>query len=248
MLKNNEIDLKLQLLSGNKINVDENVGHIEPLTMREIINYGYSEYLMRLHFISLNLSNLVGDVKEAEEAGINMFDIILHHGDGDINSEFENSLSFFLKESVQINKDAKIVIIGDKKNRRYIDRDNFEKVREVIKWQNCLNKFGENDEESTESDSVRRIKEKMNKGRELVEQAKKGEGEENGIDIFDIISSVSSKSNSLNKINVFDLTLYQLYDEFKRLELIEQYDIGIKSMLAGAKDVKLKHWSTKVDW
>lgn len=245
------LDLKLKLLSGVAIEVDKGAGRIEPLTMRELIDFGYSDYLMRLHFLTLEMNDLVQDGFD-NELGFNTFDIMVHYGNNDTGSDLENSLSLFFKESrVFIDKDNHIIEIGEGENMRIIDRDNFDKVREVIKLQNCIKKLGEEDRNSgkKESEAVRKIKEKLNKGKEIVDKVKKSndEGGED-LDLADILSSVSSKSSSLNKINVFDLTLYQLYDEFKRLELIEQYNIAIKSMLAGAKDVKLKHWSTKLDW
>ena len=43
-----------------------------------------------------------------------------------------------------------------------------------------------------------------------------------------------------------NLTIYQLYTKFKRVEVVSKYDIDISSILAGAKDIKVKHWSTKI--
>jgi hypothetical protein len=246
------LDLKLRLLGGIPIEVDKGVGRIKPLTVREIVDYGYTDYLMRLHFFTLELKDIIDADMSSEEFDITVFDIIVQNGNDDIKSELENALRLFLNEDrVEIDKEEHVVVIGEGDNVRYIDRDNFDNVREVIKWQNCINKFSEEDDSdnSNDSDAVKRIKERLKQSKEALKQAKQEADEEGGdIDLSDIISAVSSKSNSLNKINVYDLTLFQLYDEFKRLELIEQYDIGIKSMLAGAKDVKLKHWSTKIDW
>ena len=250
------LDLKLKLLGGVPIEVDKGVGSIKPLTVRDIIAYGYTEYLMKLHFLTLELKDFIGEEDASDNPlGLTTFDVLVHYGNDDMKSELENSLMlFFDGERVEIDDDEHIIKIGtDEDDIRFIDRDNFDKVREVIKWQNVINKFSEDDEDEdnpNESEAVKKIKARLKQNREAVEKAKREAEAEEGseLDISDIISAVSSKSNSLNKINVLDLTLYQLYDEFKRLELIEQYDIGIQSMLAGAKDVKLKHWSTKIDW
>lgn len=247
-----ELDLKLKLIAGVPIEVDKGVGKIRPLKIKEIIDYGYTEYLMRLHFLNLNINDLIDENAINDGLNLNVFDVMVHYGNDDIKSELENALMLFFEgEKVFIDDEKHIIEIGSGEMVRYIDRDNFDSVREVIKWQNCINRFGDdsNSQGNKESDAVRRIKEKLNASKKMVEQAKKeNANDEDGIDLFDIISSISTKSNSLNKLKVFNLTLFQLYDEFKRLELIEQYDIGIKSMLAGAKDVKLKHWSTKIDW
>lgn len=47
-----------------------------------------------------------------------------------------------------------------------------------------------------------------------------------GIGIGDIISSVSAIDNSLNMINIWDLTIFQLYDQFKRHQHNEIYKIS----------------------
>lgn len=238
------LNLKLKLLSGESIEVDEGIGSVKPLTIREIINYGYTDYLMRLNIITLEIEDFIPE--DDNELGLNVFDLMIHIG-GEVTKELENALSLFFKDVVEVDPDLQLIVVGEEENTRMINRDNFDKVREVIKWQNGINKFGEDDPEQEDSEAVRKIKEKLKKGREAVDKAKREE-EEGEMDLSDIISAVSTKSNSLNKLNVFDLTIFQLYDEFKRLDLIDQYNINIKSMLAGAKDVKLKHWSSKLDW
>ena len=67
------------------------------------------------------------------------------------------------------------------------------------------------------------------------------------MDISDIISAVSSKSNTISKLNVWDLTLYQLYDEYKRLHAINQYEVNIQALMNGAEGIELKDWSAKLD-
>jgi hypothetical protein len=252
MLNIEALDLKLKLLSGEPIEIDKGAGKIKPLTTREIISYGYSNYLMRLHFISMDEERLLGGEKIDESLGINIFDLMVHYGNDDIHSELESAIGLFFKNpNVVIDKENHTIVIGDSDDFKIIDRDNFEKVREVIKWQNCIEKIEDDilDDDDEEDEAVKKIKERMAKSREMVKEAKKeDESDEVQIDLCDILSAVSSKSNSLNKLNVFDLTLYQLYDELKRLELIDQYNIAIKSLLAGAKDIDIKHWSNKLDW
>ncbi len=91
----------------------------------------------------------------------------------------------------------------------------------------------------------------MENNRKKVEAKKKAKrlaehGEEEQIDISDIISAVSQKSNTVDIFNIWNLTLYQLYDAYTRLELIDGYEFSIKAMMAGAENVDLKHWSSKI--
>jgi hypothetical protein len=239
----NELDLKLKLQSGESVYVDDKVGYIKPLTLREIIKYGYTKYLLKLNVFTLEASQLVGD--DSKDLDINAFDIVAIHGGDELREELEKALKLFLGDDAIVDVRKKIIYVGD----RVIDRENFDKVREVLKWQNALKKFGEDSTtEEEESESVRRIKEKLKRGRDLVAKAKKEESEDGDIDLADILRAVASKSFSLNKLNIYDLTIFQLYEEFKSLELLDQYELSIKSLMAGAKDVNWKHWSSKIDW
>lgn len=245
-----DISLRLKLLSGQPIEIDKALGSLKPLTLKEIIEHGYSEYFVKLNIILMEVSDLLDSESEEYtkfiEAGVTAFDIMVKMGGEEMAQEFEKALTLFFGTDVKVDSELHVVTIGFGHNTKMIHRENFDKVREVIKWQNGINKFGEdNSPKAEDSEAVKRIKEKIQKGKESLAKVKSEE--ENDFDISDIISAVSTKSNSINKLNVFDLTIYQLYDEFRRLETVDQYQIGIQSMLAGAKDVKLKHWSSKLD-
>lgn len=131
-----------------------------------------------------------------------------------------------------------------------IHRDNFDDLVKILKFQNYLEKPEiEVANENPVDEETRMLQEHMKKMREKVEAKKKRQQQEDGesdIDISDIVSAVSSKSNSINKLNIWELTLYQLHDEYTRLELIDNYDFSIKAMMAGAEKIKLRHWSSKL--
>lgn len=130
---------------------------------------------------------------------------------------------------------------------KLIHRDNFDEIIDVIKLQNFLKKTDEVKEEEYADEATRKLMEQMKKNQQRVDNIKKNQNDnDDPIDLYDIISSVSSKSYSINELNIWQLTLYQLYEKYSRLEVIESYDFSLKAMMAGAKDVDLKHWSSKL--
>ena len=134
---------------------------------------------------------------------------------------------------------------------KIVHRENFDDLVKIIKLQNYLEQPSESDVDDAEpaDEETRALMEQMKSMREEVERRKRqqnDDGEGEGIDLPDIVSAVSAKSNSINKLNIWDFTLYQIYDEYARLELIDSYDFSVKAMMAGAKDVDLKHWSSKL--
>ena len=61
------------------------------------------------------------------------------------------------------------------------------------------------------------------------------------IEIPNLISSIAAKSKSLNYTNIWKLTVYQLYDQFKREQMGEFLDIQKTSVAAyGNKEKQFK--------
>lgn len=132
-----------------------------------------------------------------------------------------------------------------------LHRDNYDDFVRVLKFQNFLDSVKGASELNPANEEARKLAEQMEINRKKVEAKKKAQlrnekGDEGEIDISDIISAVTAKSNSINKFNVWDLTLYQLYDEYARLELIDNYEVNVQAMMTGAKDIDLRHWSSRV--
>ena len=134
-----------------------------------------------------------------------------------------------------------------------VNKDNFNHLVKIIKYQNYLEnvtkkknkKYNPADEATREF--VERLEAMNAKVEEKKKAKKRAEGsDEEPADFYDIIDSVTEKSNSINIFNVWDLTMYGLYTRYARLEAIDSYGFSLRAMLAGAKDVDYKHWSSKI--
>jgi ribosomal protein S8 len=250
-----QMDLKLRLFGGESL-MAEGYGNIKPLTVRQIVRYGYMDYMKSLNLLCVDKKDLLNDsggIDEQELAEISSLDLIIAFGGEELESEFEKALAFFLGGETILDKEevAVYVKLSDTEVRK-VDGKNFDNIVEVLKWHNYINNFEDKKiDEAPMDERTRKFKErlkKLQKQRDEIKKKKSQEDEDSSdLDFYDIISSISSKSHSINELNVMDLTVYQVYSKFKRMEVIDQYDISIKSILAGAKDIKLKHWSSKTD-
>lgn len=277
-----EVDLKLVLLSGGEIKLD-NLS-ITPYTVGEIKNYGYTKYIKNLQWISLSVDDFINSVDDEEKkvflkeqrdklksfdfyiklGGIEVFNslmqalkMIFRTDDIKVLSEGVIALDFVKLGVFYYGEDGELSINADRLEEltedeiKIIHKGNFDDIVNIVKLQNYLEKPKAKDEDLNPADEeVRKLQEHMKKMREKVEQAKMQQKHDNGddreVDIADIISAVSSKSNSINKLNIWDFTLYQVYDEYARLELIDNYDFSIKAIMAGAEKIDLKHWSSRL--
>lgn len=278
-----EVDLKLTLLSGGEIDIDNLC--VKPYTLKEIKDYGYTKYQENLQWVSLSVDDFINSIDDKEKKAfleeqrdnLRAFDFYTKLGGTELFQALLKALGMifrtddvrvlnegviaidFVKLGVLVeNEEGNFEVNDDKLETltedeiKIVHRENFDDIIQVAKLQNYLEKPKAKSEEdfNPANDSVRKLKEHMEKMREKVEKAKKQQQQDNGddreVDIADIISAVSSKSNSINKLNIWDFTLYQVYDEYARLELIDNYDFSIKAIMAGAKKIDLKHWSSRL--
>ena len=84
-------------------------------------------------------------------------------------------------------------------------------------------------------EEVARLKAKKNKGQPSTE-------------IYELIASVCAHSTQYNLFNIWELSYYQFFDQFKRLQLDEEYEFSLKQILAGVdpKKLKLLHWTSSI--
>lgn len=80
------------------------------------------------------------------------------------------------------------------------------------------------------------------RSKELAKKIKKSEGSSE-LTLNDLLSILSAKSNrSLEDIAKMDM--YQIRDSIRRYKSVDDYEVGIEALIAGAKpdDIKLEHW------
>lgn len=274
-------DLKLFLLSGDGIKFGNFT--IPQYNMREIKNFGYSNYMHSLQWLTLTVDDFIdarADLEEkihlkVERNNLKAFDFYTKLGKEDFLQILLVSLSIIFKTGdVFYLEDLRIVAIGfnelgllrknklgkiyaDKKELeenkdiiKIVNRDNFDEIINIVKIINYLKPPMNEKEYNPADEATKRLIEQMEENRKRVEDIKKRENDEDdedsNITVSTIVSAVTVKSPTINKFNVWDLSLYQLYDEYARLEVIDNYDFSIKAMIAGAEDIKYKHWASRI--
>ena len=172
--------------------------------------------------------------------------------DGVIGINFVNKGLLVENEDGNLVANHEVLENFDEDEIMIVHRENFDHIVEAVKLLNYLKKpvDKKKSEDNPADDATRELLEQMKKNEEKVSKIKQRESgnsdDDDEIDISDIISAVTVKSNSTSKLTVWELTLFQLYDEYARLELIDNYDFSIKAMMAGAEKIELKHWSSRL--
>jgi len=263
--KERDIDLEFKLLLGKPIPinrlVDENlynIANLYPLTINQIYEIGLNNYYMVVNILLQHIDNIKNMIKVKNEKDIknnrnlsieekeeiNVANLCKSTLDYIIKTCFKNPpirdiiidfLSRLFHEPVVLQRTGCFCL--GKNGERIITNRDYEEIKRVIKLQNCIK------DQKKKSDKVIKFEAR------LAEMRKKYNKENNNT-IIEVISSISAKSNSINLLNICELTIYQLYDQLTRLNMIEGYEFNFESLLNGAKKEDIgetKHWSTRID-
>ena len=235
------IDTKLKLLTGKPIEVDH-FGNIHPLILEDIIEIGYMEYLKLLNVFCFKKEHFMHNAPEE----LLIFDFLMLAEDEYVHDLLKTALEFFLKEQVIIIKEKFLIAVGStKENLKFINRLSFEGICHAIQIQNSVKSVDDDKENFEKNEKAKQIQDKLNKTRAEIQRVKNKENNEVDADFYDLLSSISAKGN-INKNDLLKYTMFQIYDEYKRLIHIDQYNTNISAIMQGAKNVKLKHWSSKI--
>jgi len=216
---------------------------VYPLKLKEIINYSFEKYNKFISIITLNKTEIMDSLSILEE--VSLWDFIILNfvsvDNDEVKDLFLHIFSLIFKDKVVFSVEG-VFLIGD--TGKTIDESNYTEIFSILKDQNCAKEREEkylNKREREYQKAVQLAKQKYKK-------ALKAMGKED-TDLLDIISSICAKHPSLNFFNIQELTIYQMIDQFKRLNMIDDYFVSIDSLLAGAnkKDVNLIHWSKKYE-
>ena len=230
---------------------------VYPFTIRDIKDIGgelvFNSYLSAL---TINqdrlLQNKEDDSNNNEE--VDIVDFHLAHYICRVDEEFRNTylkaMSFVLKENVGICDLG--FYVGELYEYRIINDGNYDEFIHIVKLQNCIEKVdSKSNQDNPASDKAKELLEKRKKLREKLNKIKNKDSDDDGepLTLADLVSILCANGNNINIFNVWDLSFYAFNDQFNRMKMLDDYQVNIRSILAGAdpKEIELKHWMSKID-
>lgn len=234
----------LLLLSGNDIPFFQAQVIVHQPTLKEIAYIGED-----IFFQGCELLNFSKDVLE-EEVKISLvdktnFDVLMSII-VDKTTQSRNSRKavmdllslLFPNYQLSIGKDGFYLIqtFEDMENRYSINNDNFEIFKQIIREIFCLERK-KDDTTAYNPGNTRaaEIAKKLRKGREKAAAAR---NESQKISILSRYASILAVGEQKDLNSLMNYTVYQLYDEFQRFELKQNFDIYLQAKMAGAKDME----------
>lgn len=235
---------ELLLLSGNQIPFKEAKVNIHQPTIKEIAYISEESFYIGAQFL-----NFSKDILSYEDK-VNLTD----------KTDFDIFMSMINSRDVQVQKNktcailvltlmfptyrlkfysSSIVLIDDRTGENFeINSSNYEAFKSILVDMFCLKQAqAEQGEYNPANEEARRIAEKLKKGRQKAAQYK-GEEEHKKIAILSRYVSILSVGLKKDMNVLLNYTVYQLYDEFKRFELYQNFDFNFRARMAGAKDLE----------
>lgn len=250
---------KLSLLAGCPIEIPfSNGGTIMPKKLITIAGMGEVVYNQKLSLITLDKEKMTEiitssatdllkkesikqELQEKDALDI-LFEVLLQVPN--FMQDYLEALSFFLDTDVLYFNGKNKEITFEKIH--LIGKENYDDFISILKAQNCIKE--EIDIGKPQNEKAREILEKIKEYRKKLKAQQ--ENEEDKLSLADLVSCLaSSGQNGIDIFSIWQMTMYSFNDQFKRMQAIEDYNITIQSLLAGAdsKKVDVKYWIRDLD-
>jgi hypothetical protein len=229
--------------------VIEGLCSIYPVTLRDIGKIGVKKFYSYLNYFTLKKEDIDSFLKENnftdESMTVFQFHLINSLIDENYKNDFQKAFSFFLHtEEMNIARENEAIILGDIKDGCIIKQEEFDLICKIISFQNNVDNFKAENESNPSDSKAAAIIKKLKEGRKVREKKNNS-----NLSFIDLVASLAARGNGINAINVWDLTYYAFNDQFKRMQMIEEYESARSSLLAGAdpKKVELKNWLRPIE-
>lgn len=237
----NDLNLELKLLRGHPIEI-ENVGKIHPITINNIIDATIEKYNQHLNVLCIESEDIKKFLNNTEEMQTFEFLYINCYQSPEYRNIVLDALMFFFREEVYF--DEKIgFYLGDIQDLRFINQDNYENIKNIIRKLNCLVSEKKVKEEQIKpaNEKARKMLEQMQKNKEELDKVKSN----NSLNLCDLISIFAAYSENINILNVWELTFYQFNNQFNRLKIMKEYNVNLQVLMhcdTSKNKVDLIHW------
>lgn len=207
---------------------------------------GYFKYGFYVVLLRGNVKDCLSLFGVNEESGMELFKqvgmfyfICLNKN---IAFAYEQAFSLFIHGEVVFDAESKhFTVQKDGKTTGIINSENFADVCSLM-LELCYIK----------EKSTKKLKFRSKKAKDLFKFLEEGKPKETKPDkdyaFGNVLSSVCCQHNSINMTNVWDLTIYQLYDQFNRLQIKTPFDINATKWAAwGSDPYDYKMWYKSLD-
>lgn len=236
------MDYRLALMAGTDIPIPECQVILHQPTIKEIAMLGETEFFTGVQCLCIHKTMVIEDeTLLANTTNFQIFmTVMMDKTAADKKAMVINVLTvlfpgfkiIFTPRTLLLNNDGLNIII---------DENNFEILQSILEQVFCLR----NTDQATfnpGNDAAKKIADKLMRARERVAKQKAAENG-GGSTFSQYVSTLTVGLGSMSLQDCLNLTMYQLYDLVERYMLYVNWDIDLRSRLAGGKpDSQPDNW------
>lgn len=229
-------DLRFPLIAGIDIPIPECQLILHQPKIKELAFLGDTNFFTGVQTLALHKSMFIQEDNSVPDS-INNFQIFMtvigEKEMADKKKNVKDLLSLIFPDYTVLITPRSIVFQDSEKQAHTVDESNFEALQEVVREVFCLNN-GPMDQTAFNpaDEKAREIAQKLMRGRQRV-AAQKGGANTSVFSQYLSILTVGLHSMSLH--DLLNCTMYQLYDLMERYSLYINWDIDVRTRLAGGK-------------
>ena len=230
------MDYRLAMMCGTDLPVPECQLIVHQPRIKEISLLGEQEFFIGAQCLTLNKSMFVQDKEVLENINnFQIFMMVMNEKEAKDKRNATQQVLQLLLPSYKVLFTPRTLIFSQEGQNTIIDETNFEFFQEVLKLVFCA-KNGPMDQQSfnPQNQKAREIAEKLMRGRARIAAEKGGSNSS----VLSQYLSILTIGTSMQLQNLMDLTMFQLYDLIERYDLYINWDIDLRSRLAGGKPDK----------
>lgn len=239
-------DIRLALIAGIDIPIPELQLTLHQPTIKEIALIGDADFFTGIQCLNISKDMLTKDKTLLEDANnFQIFMMIMAEKQVADKKQAVIQLFQLLFPNYNIIFTPRSLIIRNEEQSVMIDETNFEVLQNIIKSVFCLNANASDTRSfNPANDKAREIAQKLMTARRRV-AAQNNESE--GSIFVQYVSTITVGLGSMSLQDCLNLTMYQLFDLIERYSLYVNWDLDIKSRLAGGKpDSKPDNWMKNI--
>ena len=238
-------DYRLALMTGVDIPIPELQLVIHQPTIKEISMVGEQDFFIGIQVLCINKNTYIQDESLlANTTNFQIFMAMVNEKETADKKAAVLQVLTLLFPQFKIIFTPRSMMLSQGEINIIIDEGNFEILQEILIQQFCL-KGTDQEQFNPQSKKAREIAQKLMKARQKVAALK---AQENSGSVFSqYLSTLTVGLHSMSLKDCMELTMYQLYDLIERYGLYLNWDIDIRSRMAGAKvDKPVENWMKQI--
>ena len=240
------MDIRLALMAGTDIPIPECQLVLHQPKIKEIAFIGEKEFFMGAQCLNIRKSMISqGESLLADTNNFQIFMTVMAEPSEVEKKEAVKQVLQLLFPSYKVSFTPRSLLFVGTELTATVDEMNFDALQQVVRQALCVNS-GPMDQQTFNpaNEKAREIAEKLMRGRQRVAALK---GEDNASIFAQYLSILTVGLESMSLQDCLNLTMYQLFDLMERYSLYVNWDIDIRSRLAGGKpDSKPDNWMKNI--